>query len=139
MNNPKSLIPSLTQFPNFTTLMRAFCVSLCSVKFCSTPPCSSAPPCSSRVEFCFAPPCSSARAEDLKPLSLPLFFALWWLLFSAFWVRRCSPHLAVGFVLARIAICSSLLAFEASDFWSSRFQFSRRLLLSAASWILAGY
>ncbi|XLR64264.1 hypothetical protein S83_014936 [Arachis hypogaea] len=52
-------------------------------------------------------------------------------------VRRCSPRLAVGFVPVRVVICSSLLAFEASGFLSSRFQFSRRLLLSTSSWILA--
>ncbi|XLU93664.1 hypothetical protein S245_008016, partial [Arachis hypogaea] len=113
MNNPKSLIPSLTQFPNFTTLMRAFCVSLCSVKFCSTPPCSSAPPCSSRVEFCFAPPCSSARAEFISSCcfllngrTLNLFLSL------------CSSHcggyfsLHFGFVAARLTspLGSSLLA-----------------------------
>ncbi|QHN92104.1 uncharacterized protein DS421_17g580790 [Arachis hypogaea] len=108
--------------------MCAFCISLCSAEFCSTPPCSSAPLCSSpRIEFCFAPPCSSARAKlssadfcppppegekrdctgiQFKPpgcwVPLPWLKGLWLQEKNAFWIQNFGMHVLVPLFLYQL-------------------------------------
>ncbi|XLR27720.1 hypothetical protein S83_055620 [Arachis hypogaea] len=77
--------------------------------------------------FSLRVPCHCLRFTLLYSISSPLPMFLIIGVAVGVSVMFVAARLAVGFVPARVAICSSLLAFEASDFLSSRFQFSCRL------------